>query len=194
MKGNGFGWGQFSHTFAWVFKVTGLTPKRVYAVSSSSKHTGADLYDAVTITCTNGCTINASGVGTCPDKGFKVVGNWLFGTEGMMSYCGLAGSDNVQREATSGEPDSSSEGARLQIWQNNGAHEVGPRVEFEQLEQTGTGPGSMDAFIAACRGLPYFGGATVEEGLKAVCTIDAMYRSAASGQPEEVSCAAFDST
>merc|ERR1712046_120826 len=27
MTGNGFGWGQASHTFGWVFMVTGLTPK-----------------------------------------------------------------------------------------------------------------------------------------------------------------------
>ena len=36
MRGNGFGWGQFSHTFAWVYKVTGLTPKTVYAVVGTS--------------------------------------------------------------------------------------------------------------------------------------------------------------
>ena len=29
MKGNGFGWGQLSHTFGWLFKVTGLTPAKV---------------------------------------------------------------------------------------------------------------------------------------------------------------------
>ena len=81
MLGNGFGWGQFSHTFAWVWRVTGLTPKvartvtrpsppicvrlrcrraspplagvlqAVFAVSRASETTGADLYDAVTITC-----------------------------------------------------------------------------------------------------------------------------------------------
>ena len=61
MKGNGFGWGQFSHTFAWVFKVTGLTPLRVYAVCGKSKTSGADIHDALTITCTNGATISATG-------------------------------------------------------------------------------------------------------------------------------------
>lgn len=85
MVGNGFAWGQFSHTFSWLFKVTSLTPRSVYCVSTPSETTGADLYDAVVITCTNGCTINASGVGTCPDKGFKIIGNWLFGTKGMLS-------------------------------------------------------------------------------------------------------------
>ena len=34
-----------------------------------------------------------------PDHGFKVVGTWVFGTEGMMSYSGLAGSDNVKLSA-----------------------------------------------------------------------------------------------
>lgn len=95
MKGNGFGWGQMSHTFAWVFKVTGLTPKKVYAVCSNSQTTGADVYDSIVITCTNGCTISASGVGAIPNHGFKVVGNWLFGTEGMLQYSGMAGGDNI---------------------------------------------------------------------------------------------------
>jgi hypothetical protein len=58
MKGNGFGWGQFSHTFGWVYMVTGLTPKSVYCVAATSPKTGADLFDAVVVTCTNGCTIS----------------------------------------------------------------------------------------------------------------------------------------
>ena len=37
--------------------------------------------------------------GAVPDLGFKVVGTWVFGTQGMLSYCGLAGSDNVQVSA-----------------------------------------------------------------------------------------------
>ena len=194
MKGNGFGWGQFSHTFAWVFKVTGLIPAKVYASCSKSAKSGADLYDSVVITCTNGCTINASGVGSCPDKGFKVVGNWIFGTEGMLSYCGLAGSDNVQldvsdvsAEAASGQGAAEGSGPRLELWQNDGTHHKGPPVEFEHLDQGGTGPGSMDAWIAACRGVKdYYVGAGPVEGIKSVAAIDAMYRSAVSGQPEAV--------
>jgi len=184
MLGNGFGWGQFSHTFSWVFKVTGLTPARVYAVSTKSAHTGADLYNALTITCTNGCTISASGAGACPDHGFKVVGNWVFGSEGMLSYSGFAGSDNVNVDAV--EAGLPARRSRLEVWRHDGAHELGPPVEFEHLDQDGTGPGSLDAFVAACRGEAYFDGATSAEGLKAVCTIDAMYRSAVSGQPEDV--------
>ena len=187
MRGNGFGWGQFSHTFGWVFKVTGLTPSTVYAVCTKSATTGADLYDSVVITCTSGATISASGVGACPDKGFKVVGNWLFGTQGMLSYCGLAGSDNVQLVEGDAEAAAATRHRpHLEIWRNDGTHEVGPPVEFEHLDQGGTGPGSMDAFVAACRGEPYYVGVGAVEGVKAVAAIEAMYRSAASGQAEPV--------
>lgn len=41
MLGNGFGWGQLSHKFAWIFKVTGLTPKAVFAVNTASETSGA---------------------------------------------------------------------------------------------------------------------------------------------------------
>ena len=74
----------------------------------------------------------------------------------------------------------------LEIWTNDGAHEVGPPVEFEHLDQDGTGPGSLDALVRACNGKDYFNGAGAVEGLKAVCTIDAMYRSAKSGGAESV--------
>ncbi|KAL1516013.1 hypothetical protein AB1Y20_002626 [Prymnesium parvum] len=188
MRGNGVGWGQLPHALAWVFKVSGLVPRRVYAAAAHSEASGADLYDALTISCEGGATVNVSGVGACPDHGFKVVGNWIFGTEGMLSYCGHAGSDNVKaaEAAGGGGGEAVTPTARLELWRHDGTHEVGPPVEFEDLEQGGTGPGSLDAFVAACAGKPYFNGAGVAEGLKAVLTIDAMYRSIASGLPEDV--------
>jgi predicted dehydrogenase len=185
MAGNGFGWGQFSHTFAWIFKVAGLTPEKVYAVCTTSVTSGADIFDSLIITCTNGCTINASGVGACPDKGFKVVGNWLFGSKGMLNYSCFGGHSKVTCDQSDdvGAPPTR---PNLELWTNDGSHMVGPPVEFEHLEQTGTGPGSLDALVAACRGLPYYCGSGVVEGLKSVCTIEAMYRSALSGMPESV--------
>lgn len=75
---------------------------------------------------------------------------------------------------------------RLEIWTSDGKHELGPPVQFEHLDQDGTGPGSLDAFVQACRGRDYFVGAGPVEGLKSVCTIDAMYRSAVSGKAEPV--------
>ena len=48
----------------------------------------------------------------------------------------------------------------------------------------GNGPESLRHFIAACRGLEHHNGADQNVGLQAVRTLDAMYRSAASGKTE----------
>jgi hypothetical protein len=58
-------------------------------------------------------------------------------------------------------------------------------VEYENLDTQGTGPGGLDALVAACQGLPYNNMAPGEVGLKAVAAIDAMYRSALSGKAED---------
>merc|ERR1711924_77662 len=107
--------------------------------ASTSNVTGADLYDAVVVTCTNGCTISASGVGTCPDVGSKVVGNWIFGTQGMLTYGGAAGSDNVENESVAAAEASRDSGARLQYCTNDGTHVNGPAFEFEHLDPDSTG-------------------------------------------------------
>ena len=106
----------------------------------------------------------------------------------MLSYGGLAGSDNVENEAAAEAGGGRAKaGARLEYWRNdNGTHVIGPAFEFEHLDQGGTGPGSMDAWIAACHGVEYYAGATALEGLKAVATIEAMYRSAQTGKAESV--------
>jgi predicted dehydrogenase len=55
------------------------------------------------------------------------------------------------------------------------------------MDPSGPGPGSLDAFVRACRGEPFYCGAGATEGLKTVATIDALYRSLRSGRPEKVS-------
>ena len=49
------------------------------------------LFDSLVVTCSNGATINMSGVADCPDTGSKVIGNWIFGSKGMLNYSGVAG-------------------------------------------------------------------------------------------------------
>ena len=44
MVGNGMCWGQLSHTLAWIYKVTDLTPTLVFAFLGHSEITGADIY------------------------------------------------------------------------------------------------------------------------------------------------------
>lgn len=63
-----------------------------------SEKTGADIYNSVVITCTNGATISLSGAGVVPDHGFKVVGNWIFGSEGMLSYNNLCAADSTDSD------------------------------------------------------------------------------------------------
>merc|ERR1711933_293686 len=87
MLGNGFGWGQMAHTFGWFFMVSGLVPETVFTFMGKSDKSGADVYDAVTIRCTNGATVTASGIASIPGNA-KHVQNRLVGTQGMLSYCG----------------------------------------------------------------------------------------------------------
>ena len=75
---------------------------------------------------------------------------------------------------------------KVQIWRHDGQSETGPIVDFEYLDPKGEGPGSLDALVAACRGIPYENMAGYEESLKTVATIDAMYQSAISGKPVDV--------
>ena len=59
-------------------------------------------------------------------------------------------------------------------------------MEFEHFDKNSTRPGSLDALVWACNGRGYFDGAGALEELKAVCAIEAMYRSARSGRAEPV--------
>jgi predicted dehydrogenase len=149
---NGFGWGQLSHTLAWVLQVTGLEPETVYASMILSEHSGADIYDAGTITCTNGALISVTGVATVPVEAAvpgdvttatKQIDNKIIGTEGMILY---SGSDLL--------PDSGS----LTLRRHDGKVLVEPGFEFENYAQDAndsTGPESVHAFVNACLDRPY---------------------------------------
>ncbi|KAK3270921.1 hypothetical protein CYMTET_20705 [Cymbomonas tetramitiformis] len=175
MKGNGFGWGQFSHTMAWIFMVSGLTPTSVFAFAKGSEITGADMYDAVTILCTNGATVSVSGVAAIPGTS-KHIDNRIIGSEGMISYCGRAidGALGKSEECP----------GQLELTRFDGKDRVIKKFEFENLDQEGTGPESLNEFINGCLGEPFYQGVGAEVGLAAVATIDAMYRSIESGKAE----------
>lgn len=74
--------------------------------------------------------------------------------------------------------------------ENSGAVEIQvPErgFQFEELEQSGIGPESLQSFIDACLGgSNYYVGADALVGLRSVQTIDAMYRSHVSGNAESV--------
>jgi hypothetical protein len=61
-----------------------------------------------------------------------------------------------------------------------------PEFQFENYDDTGTGPESLHALVDACLGREAYVGADASVGLRTVLAIDAMYRSAASGRAEDV--------
>ena len=63
----------------------------------------------------------------------------------------------------------------------SGERKVEKGFLFENYEDTGTGPESVQAFIKACRGLDHFRGIDADIGLDVVRCIAAMYASAADG-------------
>lgn len=175
MLGNGFGWGQMSHTLAWVFMVTDLAPKSVYCQMVYSEKTGADLFCSGVVRCTNGATINFEGAAALPfesyDKSTKQIDNKIFGTEGMLTY---SGEDFF--------PDSGA----LILQRHDGKHKRFDGFYFENYLEPGLGSESLQAFISAARGLDVVNAANATIGFKAVQTIEAMYRSAKSNKPEDV--------
>lgn len=190
MIGNGFAWGQSSHLLAWIYHVAGggggLAPSRVRCAMTTSGRTGADVSHAATVTCGNGATMSLSGTSLLPGNAHsdppvaKRVRIEVFGTEGALFY---GGND---RDPRSGKLE----------WLRGGDHENAGSVEikcpelgfqFEELDQEGIGPESLQCFIDACLGQDdYYPGADSLVGLRSVQTIDAMYRSHVSGNCEDV--------
>jgi len=179
MLGNGFAWGQLSHTLAWVFMVTGLAPESVFCNMVFSKLTGADLFSSASIRCACGACISMQGaaglpgsnaVGTSANKG-KLIENKIFGTEGCLFYSG---------------DDADPNSGGLVLSRHDGTTQTHRGFHFENTSQEGVGPESLQAFIDACLGKTFFNAADAQVGLKVVQTLDSMYRSALSGQVEKV--------
>eukprot|EP01047_Picozoa_sp_COSAG01_P076234 COSAG01_NODE_13324_length_1601_cov_1.193742_1_plen_194_part_00 len=180
MLGNGFGWGQLAHPFAWLFMVSGLTPAKVFSFNGKGTKTPADMFDAASILCTNGATISVSGVAAIPGND-KIIENRLVGTEGILSYCGVdedKGKTSLDDDASGDEGSEQAANGGLSLSRFDGRVEAHPGFEFENTDMDGDGPESLQAFLDACRRQPYFPGADALVGLKAVATLDAMYRSA----------------
>ena len=146
MQGNGFAWGQQSHLLAWIYHVTGseqLIPKRVYCAMTHSESTGADVSHAATVTCTNGATFSLSGTSLLPGNEHseqnpgKRVSIKIFGTKGAILYSGNDQDPNSGKLEWS-RGDEHSEWVGISEIQ---CPELG--FQFEELEQTGCGPESM---------------------------------------------------
>lgn len=182
MVGNGFCWGQLSHTLAWIYKSTNLHPAKVFAFLGHSTKTRADTFCTIGITCECGALISISGNAYVPGDR-KVVDNFIVGTKGTLRYSGLAG-EFSSKEGNSGRME-------WNFFDPNTPPRVIDGFEFENLEKGvgengGKGPESVHEFINGCRGLPYYNGADATIAMWASLTIDAIYRSAQSGTAESV--------
>jgi len=188
MLGNGFAWGQQSHILSWIYHVVGvenLIPSKVFCHMTKSEKTGADVSHAATVICSNGATFSLSGTSLLPGNAHsdppvgKRIEIKIFGTKGAVIYRGddrdpLSG----KLEWLRGEDDEAIGAVEVQC------PDLG--FEFEDLDQDGNGPASLQCFIDSCLGLEYYVGADCLTGLRSVQTIEAMYRSHVSGNCESI--------
>jgi predicted dehydrogenase len=161
-RAGGFGWGQLVHALGLLFRIADLKPSEVFAVTGASP-TGADYYDAAVVRFTGGATASLSGAATLP-KGRPVqIDLRIFGSEGMLLV-------DIERE-------------RLELRRRDGRDEIAPL-------KPGDGAYACDeplrALVDLCLGRRTNNSAPGVVGQRAVETLDAMYRSAASGRMEAV--------
>jgi predicted dehydrogenase len=161
-RAGGFGWGQLVHALGLLFRIADLEPREVFAVTGASP-TGVDYYDAAVVRFTGGAIASLSGAATLP-KGRPVqIDLRIFGSEGMLLV-------DIERE-------------RLELRRRDG------RDEIARLKP-GDGAYACDeplrALVDLCLGRRTDNSAPGLVGQRAVETLDAMYRSAASGRMEAV--------
>ena len=186
MQGNGFAWGQSCHLLGWIFQVCpNLVPEAVFCAMNNSEKTGADIAHAATIICKGNAIMSVSGTTLLPGNAHsnppvgKKIFIHIYGTKGALLY------DGNDLDCMSG---------KLELRQDavNDGHpkfpcgeEVG--FDFENIAQNGNGPESIQAFLDACSGKnDYYIGADSMLGLRTVQTMEAMYRSNASKELEQV--------
>ena len=165
-KGGGYGWGQLSHMFSGVFKVTGLEAKKAFCFSVPSP-TNVDYTDAISVKFTNGATGAFSGCAFVP-KGFG--GTFyitVHGTEGTL-YLDM----EIKRE-------------RLLIRLNDGTEIKDEIAEGDGTMSYGT-KAPLDTFVDICLGKKVENHANGEVSLKTVKVLDAVYRSMKSENAEIV--------
>ena len=157
-RAGGYGWGQMSHSLAWLIHVADLKFDSVFCMDGKSK-SGVDFYDAACARATNGATVALSGSATTPKHKGMHMDIRIFGTDGMILF------DN--------------ERARLTLSRMDGMEEAFD-ISPAEAEYDGTLP--VRAFAKLCAGEGVVNASDAECGARVTEALDAMYRSAATGQ------------
>ena len=161
-RAGGYGWGQMSHSLAWLAHVTGLGFGTMMAMDVKSP-SGVDFHDAAAARLTNGATVSISGASTVPKHVGMYTDQKLFGTEGMIAFSNLP--------------------ARLELRRHDRDDEAVPLNDLEALYD---GAAPVRLFARLCAGEAVHNASDAECGLRVTAALDALYRSAASGKAEEV--------
>jgi predicted dehydrogenase len=161
-RAGGYGWGQLTHALGLMFRIVDLAPSQVFAVTGRSP-AGVDYYDAAVLRFENGATAAVSGAATVPKHcGFQIDLR-IFGSQGMLLL-------DIERE-------------RLEVRRRD-------RRDTVVSMPAGSGAYSCEkpvrTLIDICLGRSRDNPSPGRAGMLAVEVLDALYRSAASGQMERV--------
>ncbi len=165
-KAGGYGWGQLSHMFAGVLKITKLNPEKVFCFSVPSP-TGVDYTDAISLRFENGATGAFSGSAFVPKGyggGFNIR---VHGDKGTL-YLDL----EVNRE-------------RLLVRTNDG-NEINEKTEVGCGTMAYTTQHPINTLVDICLGKNYHNHSDVFLNLNMVKILDAAYRSMKSENVERV--------
>ena len=194
MIGNGFAWGQSSHLFAYLYHLLPtVQPVDVFCSMTKSPKTGADIAHSATIRCLEAgsndsendsdyIVMNVTGTTLLPGNAHsdppvpKLVQIDIFGSDASLHY---------------GGNDRDSKSGCLELRHTDGRIEIlDAEFEFENLDNEGLGPESLQKFVNLCCGSVNNSdndcGANIMDGLRSIQTIDAMYRSNESCQLEPI--------
>jgi predicted dehydrogenase len=164
VAGGGYGHAQLSHSTGLLCWLTGLTPASVYALMTAPD-CPVDLYDALSVAFEGGAVAAVSGAGTMPPAGpagFQVDLR-VFGSEGLLML--------------------DCERARLELRRHDGRRE---RLDLAADAGAYSCEGPPHNFVDLILGKTDINWSPGEAALRSVLLLDAAYRSAQSGKPEQV--------
>jgi predicted dehydrogenase len=161
-RAGGYGWGQLTHALGLLFRIADLEPASVFALTGKSP-SGVDYYDAAAVRFANRATASVSGSATVPKHcGFQIDLR-IFGSQGMLLL-------DIERE-------------RLEVRRRDGRDTI---VDMPAGAGAYACEQPLNTLVDICLDRRTENQSSGRVGMRAVEVLDALYRSAASGQLEAV--------